>query len=55
MKKKQWQQTGRIRSATGNIQPVPVEIRDDFLVAYVRRGGNFEAHDQGLGRARRVA
>ncbi len=47
VKKKQWQQTGQIRSATGNIQPVPVEIRDDFLIAYVRRGGNFEPTSNG--------
>ncbi len=47
VKKKEWKQTGRIRSATGNIQPVPVEIRDNFLVAYIRRGGNFEPTTNG--------
>jgi len=47
VKQKNWQPTGRIRSATGNIQPVPVEIRDDNLIAYVRRGGNFEPTTNG--------
>jgi len=47
VKQKKWQQTGRIRSATGNIQPVPVEVRENFLVAYVRRGGNFEPTTNG--------
>ena len=45
--KKAWKQTGRIRSATGNIQPVAVEVRDNFLVAYCRRGGNYEPTTNG--------
>ena len=45
--KKEWKQTGRIRSVTGNIQPVPVEVRENELVAYVRRGGNFEPTTNG--------
>jgi predicted neuraminidase len=47
LKKKEWKQTGRIRSAAGNIQPVPVEIREIFLVAYIRRGGRFEPTTNG--------
>jgi predicted neuraminidase len=58
VQKKQWKQTGRIRSATGNIQPVAVEVSDNFLVAYCRRGGGYgpttngwlvraESHDGG--------
>jgi predicted neuraminidase len=47
LKKKEWKQTGRIKSATGNIQPVPVEMENDFLIAYVRRGGNFEPTTNG--------
>jgi len=47
VKKKVWQQTGRIRSATGNIQPAAVEVRDNFLVAYCRRGGNYEPTTNG--------
>mgnify|MGYP001617163529 CR=1 FL=1 len=46
-KKKEWKQTGRIRSATGNIQPVPVEVREDFLVAYCRRGGGYDPTTNG--------
>ena len=46
-RKKEWKQTGRIRSATGNIQPAPVEVEDDFLIAYCRRGGNFEPTTNG--------
>ena len=42
-----WKQTGRIHSATGNIQPVAVEVRDNFLVAYCRRGGNYEPTTNG--------
>ena len=45
--KKEWKQTGRIKSDTGNIQPVPVEVESDFLIAYVRRGGNFEPTTNG--------
>lgn len=47
VKKKEWKQTGRIRSATGNIQPVAVEVREDFLVAYCRRGGGYEPTTNG--------
>ena len=46
-KKKEWKQTGRIRSATGNIQPAAVEVRNNFLVAYSRRGGNYEPTTNG--------
>ena len=47
VKEKVWRQTGRIRSATGNIQPVPVQIDDNFLIAYIRRGGTFEPTTNG--------
>lgn len=58
VKRKQWKETGRIRSPTGNIQPVPVQLSDNHLVAYCRRGGDFlpttngfliraESHDGG--------
>ncbi len=46
-KKKEWKQTGRIRSATGNIQPVAVEVRENFLVAYCRRGGGYDPTTNG--------
>lgn len=47
VKKKEWKQTGRIRSATGNIQPAVVELRENLLVAYCRRGGNYEPTTNG--------
>jgi len=47
VKKKQWSETGRIRSATGNIQPAVVQLTDDYLVSYCRRGGNFEPTTNG--------
>jgi predicted neuraminidase len=57
-KTKQWTQTGRIRSATGNIQPAVVQLADTHLIAYCRRGGGYgpttdgyivraESHDGG--------
>ena len=46
-KKKEWKQTGRIRSATGNIQPVAVELRENFLVSYCRRGGGYDPTTNG--------
>lgn len=47
VKKKEWKQTGRIRSATGDIQPAPVEVRDNFLIAYCRRGGGYDPTTNG--------
>lgn len=41
-KARTWTPTGRIRSKNGNLQPEPVQITDDDLIAYVRPGGNFE-------------
>jgi predicted neuraminidase len=36
-----WRQAGSIRSPKGNIQPAPVEIEPNHLVAYCRRGGDY--------------
>jgi predicted neuraminidase len=47
LKKKEWKQTGKIRSATGNIQPVPIEVKPNSFIAYCRRGGNFEPTTNG--------
>jgi predicted neuraminidase len=57
-KTNQWAQTGRIRSAAGNIQPAVVQLTDTHLLAYCRRGGGYgpttdgyivraESHDGG--------
>lgn len=43
---KSWTESNRIVSPTGNLQPAPVQITDDYLVAYCRPGGNFEPDPQ---------
>jgi predicted neuraminidase len=54
-----WTKSGPIRSRKGNIQPAVVQLSDDHLVAYCRRGGDYdpktigyivrsESHDGGL-------
>jgi len=40
--KKTWTKTGAIHSARGNIQPAVVQLSDHSLVAYCRRGGNYD-------------
>lgn len=42
-----WTEMGRIRSAKGNIQPAVVEVRPGYLVAYCRRGGDYEPTTEG--------
>ncbi len=55
---KQWTQSGRIRSRTGNIQPAVALLGGTHLIAYCRRGGDYgptkegylvraESHDDG--------
>lgn len=44
---KKWTESGRIYSDNGNLQPAPVQITDDYLIAYCRRGGNFEPIEEG--------
>ena len=57
--KKTWTKTGAIRSPKGNIQPAVVQLNDRDLVAYCRRGGDYnpgtigyivrsESHDGGM-------
>ena len=41
-KTKTWTETNRIHSPNGNLQPAPVQITDDYLIAYCRPGGDFE-------------
>ncbi len=43
---KSWTESSRIVSPTGNLQPAPAQITDDYLVAYCRPGGNFEPDPQ---------
>jgi len=37
-----WAETGRIVSDNGNLQPHAVQLTDDHLIAYCRRGGSFD-------------
>lgn len=41
VKRKSWQQTGRIRSRKGNVQPAVVQLTGQHLIAYCRRGGGY--------------
>ncbi len=38
---KTWTESNRIYSNTGNLQASPVQIDDNYLVAYIRPGGDF--------------
>lgn len=40
-----WTPSERIYSKIGNLQPEPVQITDDHLIAYCRVGGNYEPSD----------
>ncbi len=44
---KVWTQTNYIKSPTGNLQAEPVQLTDDHLVCYIRRGGDYEPTDDG--------
>jgi predicted neuraminidase len=47
VQQKRWFDAGAIRSSKGNIQPAVAEIAPDHLVAYCRRGGNYEPTTSG--------
>jgi predicted neuraminidase len=46
-KTKVWSESSRIMSPTGNLQPEVVQISDDHLICYIRRGGNFLPTEDG--------
>jgi predicted neuraminidase len=46
-KRKRWTESSRIRSRLGNIQPAVVQITDDYLIAYCRRGGDYQPRSDG--------
>jgi predicted neuraminidase len=48
LKEKTWTPTNRIYSKTGNLQASPVQIDDDYLIAYLRRGGGFGPDKTGV-------
>jgi len=37
-----WVESTRIKSRTGNLQPAPVQLDDNHLIAFMRRGGGYE-------------
>jgi predicted neuraminidase len=41
-KARAWTETGRIRSPKGNIQPSPVEVEPGHVIAFCRRGGDYD-------------
>ena len=41
-KARTWAEGGRIRSPKGNIQPAVVQLNDGRLIAYCRRGGDYD-------------
>jgi len=45
--KKSWTRSGPIRSARGNIQPALAELDDGRIVAYCRRGGDYDPATRG--------
>jgi len=47
-KEKTWTPTNRIYSKMGNLQAQPVQIDDNYLVAYIRRGGGFAPLKDGV-------
>ncbi len=43
----EWTETNRVTSRIGNLQPSVVQITDDYLVAYSRRGGGYDGQADG--------
>jgi predicted neuraminidase len=43
----EWTESNRVKSRIGNLQPSVVQITDDYLVAYSRRGGGYEGQKDG--------
>lgn len=46
-KDKTWKESSRIKSATGNLQAQVVQISPEYLITYIRRGGNFLPTEKG--------
>jgi len=44
---KAWTETNRIHSERGNLQAQVAQLDDQYLVAYIRRGGGFEPDETG--------
>jgi predicted neuraminidase len=46
-KKMAWTETNRITSRLGCLQPAAVQMTDDYLIAYMRRGGGYDPRNDG--------
>jgi len=46
-RKRTWSESNRVRSRLGNIQPAPALISGEHLVAYCRRGGDYDGQADG--------
>ncbi len=46
-KTKTWEPTNKIYSEKGNLQPQAIQLTDDHLIAYIRRGGGFTKEETG--------
>jgi predicted neuraminidase len=42
-----WTETNRITSRIGNLQPAVVQLDDDHLISYSRRGGGYDGKEKG--------
>jgi predicted neuraminidase len=42
-----WVESSRIKSRVGNLQPAPVQLDDNHLLMYARRGGGYESVTDG--------
>lgn len=47
-KTQQWQRSNKVYSRLGNLQPAVVELSPGHLLAYCRRGGDYEPGDDGF-------
>lgn len=47
-KTKTWTETNRITSPIGNLQPQVVQLTDEYLVCYLRRGGGYLPTEKGF-------
>jgi len=43
-----WSQSNKIYSRVGNLQPSPVQIDENYLISYSRRGGDYEPTKDGF-------
>jgi predicted neuraminidase len=43
----EWTETNRVKSRIGNLQPSAIQVSDDYLIAYSRRGGGYTGQEDG--------